>query len=97
MELTPRRAAVRVNLGVAYEQLGDVAHALEHTALAVEIDPGRATAWVNLTRLLRDARGPVAAREVLAEARRRGVRDPRLRALERELGADDVAQGTTRR
>jgi len=96
--LTPGRAAVHSNLGVAYEQQGELARALEQTRLAVDLDPSRPTPWVNLARLVLRVRGPQPAREVLAAAAQRGLTDPRLSALARELrGAPDMAQGTTRK
>ena len=95
--LTPRRASLRSNLGVAFEQQGDRARALEQTAQAVELDPSRPTPWVNLARLVLGLQGPAAASDVVRAAQARGVVDPRLRALARELGTADVAQGTTRR
>lgn len=92
LELTPARAVLHTNLGVALEGTGDLAGALAATERAVELEPRRPTAWVNLTRLMLRARGSDAARFVLAEARRRKLRDERLVALQRAL---DRAQGTT--
>jgi hypothetical protein len=96
--LTPLKAAARSNLGVALERRGDLHGALQQTAQAVELDPLRATPWVNLTRLLLRTQGPEAAREALKTAQRYEVSDPRLDALTRELQLPfEVTKGTTRK
>jgi tetratricopeptide (TPR) repeat protein len=83
--LTPERALAHSNLGVCLEQAGDVRAALEETKLALRLDPTEPTPWVNLARLVFTRNGPVAAREVLTEARRQAVEDPRLEALRRAI------------
>lgn len=85
--LTPQKASTLSNLGVALEQRGDLAQALERTAQAVQLDPSRPTPWVNLTRLLLQLQGPRAARAALLNASRYDVHDPRLETLDRELSA----------
>jgi Flp pilus assembly protein TadD len=100
--LTPLRAASASNLGVALEQQGDLQGALTSTAHAVELDPTRATPWVNLARLLWKLHGAEAARAALISASRFAVRDPRLDEITRRLQATPQAaaaeerQGTTR-
>ena len=95
--LTPNHAPIHSNLGVAFERAGQLMPALQHMTRAVQLGPRRVTPWVNLVRLLLLTRGPEAARAALAQATVQGISDPRLEALARELGARDVAQGTTRK
>jgi tetratricopeptide (TPR) repeat protein len=90
--LTPERASAHINLGVAFEQHGDLASALRETRRALELEIDRPTPWLNLARLMLRSSGPDAALRVLDEAARRGVQDARLHQLQRQLA---VAQGTT--
>jgi len=92
VKLTPERAVAHSNLGVAFEAADDFAAALRETRRAIESDPARPTAWVNLVRLVLRTSGRAAARSVLMAAERAAVRDPRLQQLRRELASD---QGNT--
>jgi tetratricopeptide (TPR) repeat protein len=83
--LTPERALAHSNLGVGLEQAGELRAALEETKLALRLDPAQATPWVNLARLVLTRNGAPAAREVLSEARRQAVEDPRLEELRRAI------------
>ncbi|MDP0499602.1 MAG: tetratricopeptide repeat protein [Verrucomicrobiota bacterium JB022] len=48
VELMPRQALLRANLGSCCQQLGDYACAITHFRLAVQIEPNRPGVWMNL-------------------------------------------------
>jgi hypothetical protein len=85
VSLAPTRATAWTNLSVALERSGDLVRALASAQRAVTLAPQRPTPWVNLARLQLALGHPDAAGDVLALARRAGVRDPRLDQLAREL------------
>lgn len=78
IQLAPERAVGWSNLGVVLARAGDASGAIEATRVAVQRDPTRPRAWINLTGYLAASGQLDEARAVAAEARARGIEDPRL-------------------
>lgn len=69
-------ALLHFSLGSEYSKIGDTAHALEHFAKAVELDPLYSAAWKLLGRMLADSGKLIDAltayRQGIAAAEKKG-------------------------
>ncbi len=83
--IAPLRTVAWINLGVALEHSGQLVEASRCAQRALQLEPGRATPWVNLARLQLRIAGPASAARVITLAGQAGVHDARLDALSRQL------------
>jgi predicted O-linked N-acetylglucosamine transferase (SPINDLY family) len=81
----PRHPEANHNVGRIALEGGRGAEALSYLKLALEADPSVAHAWLSYVDALLWVKQPLAARQVLDQGQRRGLRGPDVEALQKRL------------